>query len=193
MKVTTRQLIITTFYKLIAKKGYDKASLNDLVKETGLSKGAIYHYFNTKDDIFIATIEFLFESMMRFDFLDIDNITKKNYKLILKNIGNNILNFGQVDPYYSRFQFEFINQAFRIAIVKDYLIKFLQKYLEFFNSFFDHLYKKNIISKKKDHEIIKQLFFMMLDSMVLYKTLDIPFNFEKNWEKFIDLILNEED
>jgi hypothetical protein len=32
---------------------------------------------------------------------------------------------------------------------------------------------------------------MMLDSMVLYKTLDIPFNFEENWEKFIDLILDE--
>ncbi|MBZ4682859.1 MAG: hypothetical protein PWP46_964 [Fusobacteriaceae bacterium] len=190
-KLDTKQLIIATFYKLIAEKGYDKASINDLVKETNLSKGAIYHHFNNKDDIFIATIEFIFSSMMQTDFLDINNITKENYKLILKSMGNNILNFNKIDPYYSKFQFEFINQAFRMPKVKEYLIKSLENYLEIFNNFFDYLYQKNFISNKKDPKIISQLFFMMLDSMVLYKTLDIPFNFEENWEKFIDLILDE--
>ena len=44
----TVQRILTTASKLFLEKGYEKTSLQDIIRETGLSKGAIYHHF--RDD-----------------------------------------------------------------------------------------------------------------------------------------------
>lgn len=49
----TVKLILDVSAKLFAEKGYDKTSLQDIISETKLSKGAIYHHFISKDDIFV--------------------------------------------------------------------------------------------------------------------------------------------
>ena len=43
--------------KVFTQKGYSSARMNDIVKESGLSKGAIYHHYEGKKDIFLALIE----------------------------------------------------------------------------------------------------------------------------------------
>ena len=43
--------------KVFTKKGYSSARMDDIVRESGLSKGAIYHHYNGKKDIFLALIE----------------------------------------------------------------------------------------------------------------------------------------
>ena len=48
----TAQRILTTASKLFLEKGYEKTSLQDIIRETGLSKGAIYHHFSSKEAIF---------------------------------------------------------------------------------------------------------------------------------------------
>lgn len=49
----TIKLILNTSEKLFLEKGYDKTSLQDIINETKLSKGAIYHHFSSKEDIFV--------------------------------------------------------------------------------------------------------------------------------------------
>lgn len=46
--------ILDTAERLFIEKGYDRASLQDIIDETGLSKGAIYHHFSSKEDIFYS-------------------------------------------------------------------------------------------------------------------------------------------
>lgn len=48
----TVQLILDVAAKLFLQKGYDNTSLQDIINETKLSKGAIYHHFCSKEDIF---------------------------------------------------------------------------------------------------------------------------------------------
>lgn len=48
----TVQLIMETASRLFMEKGYDRTSLQDIINETKLSKGAIYHHFTSKEDIF---------------------------------------------------------------------------------------------------------------------------------------------
>ncbi len=50
----TIKLILEVAAKLFAKKGYDSTSIQDILEETKLSKGAIYHHFKSKEDIFIT-------------------------------------------------------------------------------------------------------------------------------------------
>ena len=37
--------------------GFDAASMNDITREAGVSKGTIYVYFENKEDLFSAMIE----------------------------------------------------------------------------------------------------------------------------------------
>ena len=39
------------------QKGYDKTTLQDIIDATKLSKGAIYHHFASKEDIFYAVCD----------------------------------------------------------------------------------------------------------------------------------------
>jgi AcrR family transcriptional regulator len=56
---TRRQEIIDAAYRCFASKGFHQTTMRDIYAEAGLSPGAIYHYFNSKDDIIEAS--FLFD------------------------------------------------------------------------------------------------------------------------------------
>jgi len=49
--ISTRQSILDEASKLIAQKGVKNTSLADISKEVGISKGTLYYYYSTKNDI----------------------------------------------------------------------------------------------------------------------------------------------
>lgn len=49
----TVRRILNVSARLFTQKGFDKTTLQDIIDETKLSKGAIYHHFASKEDIFI--------------------------------------------------------------------------------------------------------------------------------------------
>lgn len=52
-----RQQIIDAARTLFATRGFARTSMSDLVEESGLSNGAIYRYFASKDEIIAAICE----------------------------------------------------------------------------------------------------------------------------------------
>jgi TetR/AcrR family transcriptional regulator len=63
--------IMNAAIKEFAQKGYDHASTNEIVKEAGISKGLLFHYFGNKKQMFF----FLFD-------YGIEIITEEFYKKI---------------------------------------------------------------------------------------------------------------
>ena len=53
----TKDHILKTAFILFLKKGYKAVTMQDLERETGLTKGAFYHYFKGKEEIFIEVID----------------------------------------------------------------------------------------------------------------------------------------
>lgn len=47
----TRQQIVIGAARLFSRVGYERARLNDIVGETGLTRGAIYFHFQSKDEL----------------------------------------------------------------------------------------------------------------------------------------------
>ena len=43
--------------KVFTQKGYSSARMDDIVSESGMSKGAIYHHYEGKKDVFLALID----------------------------------------------------------------------------------------------------------------------------------------
>lgn len=56
--------IIAISAKLFAEKGYDKTSMQDIADTLGMSKGGVFHHFNSKEDIFNAVMERQFEQII---------------------------------------------------------------------------------------------------------------------------------
>lgn len=53
----TIEIILSVSAKLFLEKGFDKTSIQDIAKTAGISKGAIYHHFSSKDEIIKAVTE----------------------------------------------------------------------------------------------------------------------------------------
>jgi AcrR family transcriptional regulator len=53
-----RQQIIDAAYQCFARKGFHQATMRDIYQEAGLSPGAVYHYFDSKDEIIQASFDF---------------------------------------------------------------------------------------------------------------------------------------
>jgi AcrR family transcriptional regulator len=53
----TRSRILESAIKLFSKRGYNKASVDDICAEAGISKGAFYHHFESKQALFLALLD----------------------------------------------------------------------------------------------------------------------------------------
>ncbi|MBN2556462.1 MAG: TetR/AcrR family transcriptional regulator [Anaerolineales bacterium] len=60
-----REQILTAAQAVFARKGIDSTRMDDIVAESGLSKGALYWYFKSKDDIINAIFHRFFEVEIR--------------------------------------------------------------------------------------------------------------------------------
>lgn len=52
--------IINAAIKEFAQKGYDSASTNEIVKEAGISKGLLFHYFQSKKQLFFFLFDYCY-------------------------------------------------------------------------------------------------------------------------------------
>jgi AcrR family transcriptional regulator len=56
-KEARRNQILEAATKVFARMGFNRARMDDIVEESGLSKGALYWYFKSKDDIITAILD----------------------------------------------------------------------------------------------------------------------------------------
>ena len=53
----TKKKILDSAFDVFVKNGYKDTTMSHIVRESGLSKGAIYHYYKSKKDLFISLID----------------------------------------------------------------------------------------------------------------------------------------
>ena len=53
----TQAQIIKSAIKLFAANGYTAASVDMICKDAGISKGAFYHHFPSKQTVFVAMVD----------------------------------------------------------------------------------------------------------------------------------------
>jgi AcrR family transcriptional regulator len=56
-KVETRDRILQAALAVFAEKGYHRAAVDDIVRASGTSKGAVYHHFPSKETLFLALVD----------------------------------------------------------------------------------------------------------------------------------------
>jgi len=105
----TKEKIIRQALEYFIVNDYQGASLNSIAKAIGITKGGIYHYFESKEDLFKACIIFFFDAMkiIMTDMIDEEAET---------NVENFIGGFFSLDE-----MFALIAKQLGIDMLKEYL------------------------------------------------------------------------
>jgi AcrR family transcriptional regulator len=72
----SKKHIIITASKLFLEKSYKEVTMRDIVVQTKLSKGAVYHYFSSKEQLFTEVLRFFFTEVSR----DYDKYSKNSFR-----------------------------------------------------------------------------------------------------------------
>ncbi|MBT3188845.1 MAG: TetR/AcrR family transcriptional regulator [Anaerolineae bacterium] len=114
--------------KVFVSKGFDKARMNDIAEEAGLSKGALYLYFKSKDAIITHLLDKLFEREFADLLLLKDDPRPASEKLLFftEEMIAGMQNWTKIIPI----MYEFLGRLFRQSIVQEAFKKYMRFYLE---------------------------------------------------------------
>ncbi len=64
----SKEHILNVAFRLFLQKSFKEVTMKEIVKKTGLSKGAFYHYFESKEQLFREILDYFIYSIMTIDF-----------------------------------------------------------------------------------------------------------------------------
>ncbi|MEJ2596888.1 MAG: TetR/AcrR family transcriptional regulator [Anaerolineales bacterium] len=121
--------ILDAATQVFMQKGFDKARMDDIVEQTGLSKGTLYWYFKSKYDIIITILDRIFLDI--FDKLDSQ---QKDGHL---SASEALWQFTEdaIQDYKKMLSlmpvaYEFLALAFRNKVVQKALKQYMEHYME---------------------------------------------------------------
>ncbi|MCA1055803.1 TetR/AcrR family transcriptional regulator [Rossellomorea aquimaris] len=100
--------IIKAATKVFAENGYQRASTNAIVKEAGVSKGILFHYFNSKKELYLTLYEDLSELFAEKIYNQLDSEERDIFEIIR---GVSIIKFEMFSMYPDLINF--LNSAFQ--------------------------------------------------------------------------------
>jgi AcrR family transcriptional regulator len=71
--------ILETAARVFSTYGFADASINAILEQAGVSKGAAYYYFDDKQDLFLTVVQHFSRDLVHFDELDISSLTRETY------------------------------------------------------------------------------------------------------------------
>lgn len=159
-----RNQIISAATAVFAEKGFYGARMDDIVKASGLSKGALYWYFDSKDAIITAILDEFFNQEMAgmANILAVDMPVGEKIKMI---VGQLTADMQEMNIYQS-IALEFYSLASRREEVRLSLLT----YFEDFQSGFSMLIQQGIDSgefRAIDADIVAATFIAQMEGIAL--------------------------
>ena len=108
-RAATRQKILRSAGRVFAARGFHGATLDEVGEAAGVSKGAVYYNFESKDDLFVSLLEERLAE--RLD--EVRRSLADGSDAVLQSAGSGFLDRLQRDPRWPPLFFEFVAYAAR--------------------------------------------------------------------------------
>ena len=128
--IETREMILVSALNLFSEAGYDATSVAQICERDQVSKGAFYHYFPSKQDLFLSLMTGWLSQMKKM-FLTVGT-NAQNVPVALESMA---ATSGQIFSELDRgfpILLEFWRQASREPIYWEQVVAPYQEFLEFF-------------------------------------------------------------
>jgi AcrR family transcriptional regulator len=123
----SRQKILDAALGVFAKQGYHSSTVDAIAKTAGISKGLLYNYFKSKDEVLHELMIGMMESLMS-EFMLLkygEKFTEEH----MKDFINSGIDLVLAKPYYWKLYFSLAMQPDVMAMVFDKMMKMVQPYL----------------------------------------------------------------
>lgn len=180
--------ILNAALKEFANKGFQNASTNEIVKEAGISKGLLFHYFNNKKDLFVFLYNHFIDLMIKEIHAKV-NWEEKDIFLRYRQIA--VLKFELFNQYPE--MFNFIKSVYKedSAEVKGAID---QKSKELLESGYKDLFGDVDLSKFKENldveKTVNIIFWAMEGFAYRQQDIALSVDFDQN---YLDEVLREMD
>jgi AcrR family transcriptional regulator len=176
---TRRKEILDAAFRCFSKRGYHDTKVDDIMKESNLSKGAIYWYFKGKRDIFISLIEdhlheeeLVWENLLDEHGIGPALLIESGYAFLRSHFEN--------EKMESLFV-EFVAESYRDQEIMKRLQKFFDGWIKKVKGVFKIAIQKGII-KDVDPEYLSVAVFALMKGLVEMRTMySKKIDFEKVW------------
>ena len=107
------------------KRGFHKTRMSDIADASGLSKGALYWYFESKDAIILSLLERVFEHELQDlkTLIEVDQGAEERLLAYAERGADDIIKMLNWMPLV----YEFLVLAFRREVIKTFISTFYQK------------------------------------------------------------------
>lgn len=146
-------------YLVFSKKGYEKATIDDIAFAAGYTKGAFYWNFKSKEDLFLKIIEYRVTSQQSY-FLNV--LQRQGSKLNVQVIFQEMVELTRKDCWTPIF-IEFLAHASRNESVKLRMAYMYRNWRKFLSAILEELKKSNCISLQINSETTAALFIALFD------------------------------
>ena len=192
----TRIFILETALQLFLQQGYKKVTYLDIMQKTGLSKGAIYHYFKSKEDLLARVFEYLLaaskevnDKNMTRQLTDRDSfitlyikLKQEQFDQLKKRMKSKTIQFNKI-----LFFIEAINEN---KLLKNIVQELAREEIAFLKDCLDVLKKQGEIPAAKDPDRMANSLYLMLQGTetmsFLENSKDLEPDFLKLYKKAIE-------
>jgi AcrR family transcriptional regulator len=185
-KEIAKSKIIQAARQVFAKKGYHEAPMDDVAKEVGVSKGALYSYFTSKEDL-LKEISLQGHQTLR-------NILSETSKCNSLEDAIEQVYATITEKYKGNLQthLEIISLASHDVKIKDTVFQEYRKDIEAIEAFVEEKKKKGVIRTDVDDRLSAELFTSLYLGTLAKLLMGYP-NEEVHdqWIKFMTLILGK--
>jgi AcrR family transcriptional regulator len=187
---TRKEQILQAATAVFARLGFYKARMDDVVQEAGLSKGAVYWYFESKDEIITTILD-------RFMQQELENFTRlsqgegpipKRLRTLMTALGKEMTSISDLIPI----AYEYYAVAAREETTRKKFDQYLSGYVDILEELISEGIERGELKEVPTREVAISLVALMEGCMLLWvlRTSDRrkP-DLEKLYETSIDLVL----
>jgi AcrR family transcriptional regulator len=153
-----RAQLIRAAARIFAKKGYAKSTTEEIARSAGLTKGALYFHFKSKEDIFFAVVQDLEEKTIATVTQHVK--VETDPEIMLEKAIRSGFELFKKDRYAA---VEFLEQAQKIPRLRNY---FASKHCDMRDEIVSFLKSRSHL-KKKDCEALFTMIQAIFDGIIL--------------------------
>ena len=186
-KTQAKQRIIEAGASMFIQKGYHGTSMDDIAQVLGVSKGAIYQYFKTKDQLFSLVVESILKSQ------------KEEVKSVI--LSDNPMYIASEEFFEGRvrtalearsFGFDLLFEAARNESLRTRMTEIYESSYVDFMGHIERLKQRGVIKRSADVGAIWKGLVALRDGLIIsvFFGADVS-DARKTWKKVATILLNK--
>ena len=188
-KEQTFHKIIEIAYGMFAENGFEKTSLAMIATEVGISKPAIYYYFQSKDQLIAFIFDELYKEIQHDVAVEYKELSSANFKEELLKLGYKSIEAQDKDPYFNKIFNQYVLLAARDENYKRQLVELETSFLTSFVAILRYGVQLGVLEDTPHIEAKAQMLALVYDNIGNFMLTGNQLNYRAIWKEAVNSVI----